>query len=477
MRLVRLITLKPISMLLCASMVFNTSCATSTMKVSYLDGYASLPLEEIDMSEAGRRALIDKMKALKEKLGAYSAQLTVEEYDEIIRELTPIVQEYKKYQVVEQAISNDSTALYIPAQSKLTLTLDTYCLSPNAAAPDDDEAYVLSSEVPEIPLYTEIMRFTDAEERVSREVKQNLLWNLKNQVKFEDLPAEQQQFLLKIDPSAPLKLNNFIKEELKNQAGKLIDKYLPQVGQVKDVIEVVKGTAYRYEDYSQRVASMKSKQKKPDTSRPIQAQGYGSMATIVRPNGYSRATVTFINTSDAPQRIHSYFKPLRSDVQPLGFDVPDYYDFYGAVDTEYEALAQKILAVVNFFNRPGDFKTFKENPDRLRAIVIGLRDASLSEKRTIKEFGRSVDDDISNAFKHAYWNALMVRDIGVDFAKIVAVNHELNPGSKPEQTAMDMHNNRIGREIGSRLVERGITDADSIAQAILESQNDLKVLK
>ena len=40
MRLVRLITLKPISMLLCASMVFNTSCATSTMKVSYLDGYA-----------------------------------------------------------------------------------------------------------------------------------------------------------------------------------------------------------------------------------------------------------------------------------------------------------------------------------------------------------------------------------------------------------------------------------------------------
>ena len=51
----------------------------------------------------------------------------------------------------------------------------------------------------------------------------------------------------------------------------------------------------------------------------------------------------------------------------------------------------------------------------------------------------------ADAFRHAYWNCLMTRDIGADQAKIIADNHEIyGPGLTPA-TLMDYHNNAVGR--------------------------------
>jgi hypothetical protein len=195
---------------------------------------------------------------------------------------------------------------------------------------------------------------------------------------------------------------------------------------------------------------------------------------MVDTSGYSKATITFINTSNQPQEIHSYFKPLRRDVQPLGFDVPDYYDFYGEVDKEYESLAEKVLALIRFIYRPGDYKTVYDNPDRLIDVLRGFNDAKKSNERTEKEFGRSdTDNDLANAFKHAYWNALMTKYMDYDFAKYIADNHELNPGGTQKQTDMDFWNNKVGRDIGEALKDKGITDEEVYAQEILKNANDL----
>lgn len=64
----------------------------------------------------------------------------------------------------------------------------------------------------------------------------------------------------------------------------------------------------------------------------------------------------------------------------------------------------------------------------------------------------------SDAFRHAYWNALMARDISVDMAKRFADAHEAHPSayfskiftcgySGRSHTDMDLHNNQMGRSV------------------------------
>lgn len=73
------------------------------------------------------------------------------------------------------------------------------------------------------------------------------------------------------------------------------------------------------------------------------------------------------------------------------------------------------------------------------------------------------DNGRSNAAKHAYWNVLMVRDIGAPNARIFADAHErdpaggglggfgLNDGTPHNGVVMDLDNNGSGRTIGSNL--------------------------
>jgi hypothetical protein len=55
----------------------------------------------------------------------------------------------------------------------------------------------------------------------------------------------------------------------------------------------------------------------------------------------------------------------------------------------------------------------------------------------------------ADAFRHAYWNALMLRTVGKDWAERWADAHENGaPRNPPLQKRMDLFNNRLGRIIG-----------------------------
>nr|WP_154892616.1 hypothetical protein [Paenibacillus xylanexedens] len=57
------------------------------------------------------------------------------------------------------------------------------------------------------------------------------------------------------------------------------------------------------------------------------------------------------------------------------------------------------------------------------------------------------NDGKQDAFRHAYWNILMTRDIGASQAKEVADTHEeFNPGTAM-QGQMDDYNNSVGRSL------------------------------
>lgn len=72
----------------------------------------------------------------------------------------------------------------------------------------------------------------------------------------------------------------------------------------------------------------------------------------------------------------------------------------------------------------------------------------LAEKAAIERYGAGTQfDGTADAFRHAYWNALMAERFGQKWADDFATAHEGAPKSLPQASAMDLHNNEIGRQV------------------------------
>ena len=54
-----------------------------------------------------------------------------------------------------------------------------------------------------------------------------------------------------------------------------------------------------------------------------------------------------------------------------------------------------------------------------------------------------------DALRHAYWNALMARHYGQNWAEQFATAHEAKPGNPGDLEAMDLYNNSVGRRIAA----------------------------
>jgi hypothetical protein len=421
------------------------------------------------------QAFTAQIQSLTQRLRASSTPVTGADYQEILNELTSIVRDYKAFMQDSQIASIDDLALHIPAQSKVTMEFKTYCLTPHGAAPEEDEAYVLTHKDPGIPFFAEVMAYTNRHNEVTQSQKQSLLWNLKNQVKFEDLPADQQALLLKITPTAYLRLNNALKTMAMDHLKGLIEQYVPAAGQMQDAYQLIQGRAYPYEEYARSIERLRSHLAKPAVNAPLAADGY-DLYTLVKAHGFSSATITFFNAGASPQIVHSYFKPLRSDVQPLAFDIPALADLYSGLKAAFGDLIIAIAKSTDHKIQPGEQLTLEEHADSLVALWKGYGDRTNAIATTERLFGSSGQDDASDAFRHAYWNALMVRDVGETMAVDIATNHELNPGSS-ESRQMDLWNNEVGRQIGKRLIGAGVKNDAAYAQEVQNNKSRLKVLK
>lgn len=57
------------------------------------------------------------------------------------------------------------------------------------------------------------------------------------------------------------------------------------------------------------------------------------------------------------------------------------------------------------------------------------------------------NDGQRDAFRHAYWNALLTREFGEKWATQFATAHEGLPGNPSVREAMDLYNNEVGRRL------------------------------
>lgn len=87
--------------------------------------------------------------------------------------------------------------------------------------------------------------------------------------------------------------------------------------------------------------------------------------------------------------------------------------------------------------------------------------------------GEGGTDGHADAFRHAYWNAMLTQRFGEKWTQEYATAHERNPDSHPTPVAMDLHNNEVGRRIALEnpdageeelrgLVEQAVRDGEMV---------------
>lgn len=76
------------------------------------------------------------------------------------------------------------------------------------------------------------------------------------------------------------------------------------------------------------------------------------------------------------------------------------------------------------------------------------------------------EDGHNDAFRHAYWNALMTKHFGEDFAEAFGSAHEGVPGNPADKEAMDLHNNQVGRRIAA---ENPDASDEELAELVYEA--------
>lgn len=81
------------------------------------------------------------------------------------------------------------------------------------------------------------------------------------------------------------------------------------------------------------------------------------------------------------------------------------------------------------------------------------------------------NDDHNDAFRHAYWNALMADEYGTEWAHDYGTAHERIPGNNAAREAMDLYNNEVGRQIADENPGASREElADLVAQAVTDGR-------
>lgn len=95
--------------------------------------------------------------------------------------------------------------------------------------------------------------------------------------------------------------------------------------------------------------------------------------------------------------------------------------------------------------------SFREKLDFVRIHNEAFR---ASDTRFQDDSGVDVNgynqDGREDAFRHAYWNALLTERFGAEWAERYTTAHEAIDGNSPQREAMDLYNNEVGREVALR---------------------------
>jgi hypothetical protein len=123
----------------------------------------------------------------------------------------------------------------------------------------------------------------------------------------------------------------------------------------------------------------------------------------------------------------------------------------GITKTEAELMQQLYDSQRSFIHGASAISTFKRIVDssgtdkEVNAYRVADQYFPRTDDKGIPIPG--VNDGHNDAFRHAFYNAMLTKEFGVDFAAAFGTAHEGKPGNEADREAMDLYNNELGREI------------------------------
>jgi hypothetical protein len=173
---------------------------------------------------------------------------------------------------------------------------------------------------------------------------------------------------------------------------------------------------------------------------------------------------------------------------------------YQVEDDEMVEWKPKILGFVNVPFLPDSYNITKTEAELLNNLsrekgLVGLKkfkdieekafDVSDNEYKHNNFYPDYVPSDNKNkklwvnndghrdAFRHAYWNALLTSEFGEEWTENYATAHEGLPGNPSTREAMDLYNNEVGRNIA---IENPDADDEELADLVKEAVENGEML-
>jgi hypothetical protein len=105
------------------------------------------------------------------------------------------------------------------------------------------------------------------------------------------------------------------------------------------------------------------------------------------------------------------------------------------------------------------------------ADAYGIYKTALHDAENVfgEEGRKAITDGHADAFRHAYWNAMLANRFGQDWTEGYTTAHERKPGLPASSEAMDLHNNEVGRRIAAEHPDAG---PDELKQHIEQAVRD-----
>lgn len=114
-------------------------------------------------------------------------------------------------------------------------------------------------------------------------------------------------------------------------------------------------------------------------------------------------------------------------------------------------------------------KVFNSNPAK-GALVLSNAKAAINMTSQHWKNTHGYHNDNADAFRHVLWNAYNAHDCGVSYAKQFADAHEKDNPNDALENKMDLFNNNLGRNIGSRSYSGNSSQVSyAIRQAVLKA--------
>lgn len=269
----------------------------------------------------------------------------------------------------------------IPAKTRIAIPLETYCLNPDRAVPNAKEVYSWQKSNPGIKYFSELLDLR-RNGKIEQEELQGLIWNLKNETRWEEYPNRQKSILQKIDPNASINLPSSLKDKgidfVMDQVSSV-----PGLGEVFDTYELVKGKYYELSDIKKSIEGLTSKYDLEEYDNLIEIPGTGIYSQS-ESQGYNSQEITFYNPTDRDQELdltQYYLEPERDDVQRIGINPKIPEDPYLLSDLEkllYESMLRIGVGFTPGINDVADLYELFTGKDFLTGNNLSTFERSLS---------------------------------------------------------------------------------------------------